>query len=101
MERSPALEIPMAQLVHYCQHNHILELALFGSILRDDFGFDSDVDVLVDFEPDAPVGFLALGRMQRELEVLFGRRVDLVPKTGLKPVIRDEVLRSARVIYAC
>lgn len=101
MATSLALTIPLNQIAGYCQRNQILELALFGSVLRDDFDTDSDVDVLVEFEPEAHIGFLALGRIQRELGALFGRRVDVVPKTGLKPVIRDDILRSAMVIYAC
>jgi predicted nucleotidyltransferase len=60
----------------------------------------SDIDLLVTFEPEARVGFLALARMQRELEELLGRKVDLVPKGGLKPAIRDAVLATARVLYA-
>ncbi len=73
---------------------------MFGSVLRADFRPDSDVDVLVEFEPSARIGFLALGRMQRELAALFERPVNLVPKDGLKPVIRREVLASTEVIYA-
>jgi hypothetical protein len=56
--------------------------------------------VLVTFEPDARVGFLTLSRMQRELSQILGRSVDLVPESGLKPLIRDEVISSNRVIYA-
>ena len=58
------------------------------------------MDVLVEFEPDAVVGFMALGRMQRELTALFARRVDLVPQDGLKPAVREAVLSSAEVLYA-
>ncbi|MBW2011809.1 MAG: nucleotidyltransferase domain-containing protein, partial [Deltaproteobacteria bacterium] len=61
---------------------------------------DSDVDILVEFEPDAQVGFIILGRMQRELSELLHRPVDLVPKNGLKPEIRETVLSSAEVIHA-
>jgi hypothetical protein len=78
----------------------VRRLALFGSVLREDFSAESDVDVLVAFEPDAPIGFLALGQMRRELEALFNRPVDLVPQDGLKPWIRDDVLASAEAIYA-
>lgn len=83
-----------------CQRCHVREVALFGSALRDDFGAGSDVDLLVEFEPEAQVGFLALGRMQRELSAILHRQVDLVPKGGLKPRIRQAVLSSAEVIYA-
>jgi predicted nucleotidyltransferase len=78
----------------------VRELSLFGSALRDDFRPDSDLDLLVEFEPGARVGFLLLGKMERELEGLLGREVDLVPKGGLKPLIRQAVLDSARVLYA-
>ena len=69
-------------------------------MLRDDFGPDSDVDVLVDFEPEARIGLKAFVRMQRELVELFQHPVDLVTRNGLKPLIRDSVLSSAEVIYA-
>lgn len=76
------------------------ELALFGSVLTGNFGEESDIDLLVTFRPGAHVGFLTLARMRRELEEMSGRRVDLVPKGGLKPAIRDSVLATARVLYA-
>ncbi len=94
------ITVPMAGLVDFCRRYRVRELSLFGSILREDFRPDSDVDLLVQFRPDARVGFLTLGRMERELAAMFGRPIDLVPKRGLKPVIRDEVLASARVLYA-
>ena len=84
----------------FCQRYQVRELALFGSVLRDDFRTDSDIDVLVEFEPEAQIGFLALARMQRELSTIFRRPVDLVTKTGLKPKIRQVVLDSMRVLYA-
>jgi len=92
--------VPQTQLAEFCRRNYIRRLALFGSVLRDDFRADSDVDVLVDFQPGAQVGFMALGRMQRELSALLQRPVDLVPRDGLKPLIRDAVLASAEVVYA-
>ena len=63
----------------------------FGSARRADFGADSDIDLLVEFEADARIGFMVLSRMQRELTALLGRRVDLAPKGGLKPLIRQAV----------
>jgi uncharacterized protein len=68
--------------------------------VRDELRPDSDVDLLVEFSPGARIGFMALGRMQRELGQLFKRPVDLVPRCGLKPLIRSDVLQSARVLYA-
>jgi predicted nucleotidyltransferase len=88
------------QVAAFCREHRIRRLAVFGSVLRDDFGPESDVDVLVEFEPEAPVGFLALARAARELSALLGRRVDLVPQAGLKPLIREEVLAEAEELYA-
>jgi predicted nucleotidyltransferase len=88
------------RLSGFCRRYHVRRLALFGSVLSDKFRPDSDVDVLVSFEPGARVGFVTLSRMQRELSELFQRPVDLVPMDGLKPVIRDSVLSSAQDIYA-
>ena len=94
------IAIPEERIVEFCRRNHVRSLALFGSVLREDFHPDSDVDLLVEFEPEAHVGFLALSRMQRELSFLLGRPVDLVPRDGLKPVLREKVLSSAEVLYA-
>ena len=93
------IEVSPDTIANFCRHR-ISRLALFGSVLRDDFRPESDVDVLVEFEPDAEVGFMALSRMQRELSELFQRPVDLVPQTGLKPLIRESVLASSRKLYA-
>lgn len=84
----------------FCQKWNVSELALFGSVLRDDFRSDSDVDVLVTWHPGARVSMLTLADMAAELEAILGRPVDLVPKEGLKPRVRDGVLGSAQVVYA-
>jgi len=76
-----------------------MELALFGSVLTSEFRSDSDVDVLVEFELGAPVGFLAYAGLAEELSAVLGRKVDLVSKVGLKARIRKPVLESAQVIY--
>jgi predicted nucleotidyltransferase len=94
------MQIPREDIAAFCRRNRIRQLSLFGSALRSDFGPDSDVDVLVEFEPEAQVGFMALSRMQRELSKLLGHPVDLVPQDGLKPVIRETVLSSAELVYA-
>lgn len=94
------VQIPIEALRAFCRRNRIRRLSLFGSVLRDDFGPESDIDILVEFEPEAEIGFLALIRMQRELADLLGRPVDLVPREGLKPAIRDEVLQSEEILYA-
>jgi predicted nucleotidyltransferase len=93
-------DISYEQLAEYCRRNQIAWLAIFGSAVRNELRTDSDVDLLVEFSPDARIGFLALARMQRELAALFGRPVDLALREGLKPIIRQEVLQSARVLYA-
>ena len=90
----------LTEIAALCRQYRVHELLLFGSALRDDFRPDSDVDLLVEFEPGTRVTFITLGQMEQELEVLLGRKVDLVPKNGLKPLIRDEVIRSSWVLYA-
>lgn len=92
--------IPKKDLQEFCRRYQVNRLALFGSVLRQDFRNDSDVDVLVSFEPNAHVGFITLSRMQRELSELFKRPVDLVLMDGLKPVIRDSVLANIEEVYA-
>jgi predicted nucleotidyltransferase len=94
------IAIPKKDLNKFCRRYQVNRLALFGSVLRQDFSKDSDVDLLVSFEPDAHVGFLTLSRMQRELSDLFKRPVDLVLMDGLKPVIRDSVLANIEEVYA-
>jgi len=100
--RNPRMRIsvPKKELKEFCRRYQVQRLALFGSVLRNDFRKESDVDVLVSFEPDAHVGFLTLARMQRELSGLFKRPVDLVLMDGLKPVIRASVLANVKEVYA-
>ena len=83
-----------------CERYRVRELSIFGSALREDFRRDSDIDLLVEFEPEAQIGFMTLSRMQRELSAVLNRPVDLVPKSGLKPKIREMVISSAKVLYA-
>ena len=97
---TPNISIPQKQLVDFCQRYHILRLSFFGSVLRETFGPESDVDVLVEFEPGHTPG-LSLIRMQDELSDLFGgRKVDLVTPKFLNKHIRDRVLAEAAVQYA-
>ena len=92
--------IPRETLVDFCRRNHIRKLSLFGSVLRDDFRDDSDIDVLVEFEPGHVPG-LRFIRLQDELSTIFGGRpVDLVTPKFLNRRIRDEVLQTAQVQYA-
>ena len=94
------IDIPMDAVAETCKKYHVKELALFGSVLRDDFRLDSDVDVLVEFEPDTRIGFIGMAGLMIDLSEIIGRKVDLVPKNGLKRRIRKPVLESAQVIYA-
>ncbi len=96
----PKIEIPTDKIADFCRRHHIRRLSIFGSVLREDFRPDSDADVLIEFEPEAQVGFIALSQMQRELSELLQRPVDLVPREGLKPIIREAVLSSSEVVYA-
>jgi predicted nucleotidyltransferase len=100
MNRAFPLPLPPDQLADFCERNQVQELALFGSALTEDFGENSDIDLLITFRPGAHVGFLTLARVKREIEEMLGRKVDLVPKGGLKSAIRDSVLATARVLYA-
>ncbi len=93
------ITFPMTRISALCRRYRVRELSLFGSVLRADFRPDSDVDMLVLFEPEARIGLMAFGALGRELSEAVGRRVDLVSKRGLNPAIRQDVLDSARVIY--
>ncbi|MEW6114070.1 MAG: nucleotidyltransferase family protein [Thermodesulfobacteriota bacterium] len=100
MNAEARLDIPVEELARLCRRFQVRELALFGSALRQERHPPEDVDLLVSFQPGARVTFMTLARMQRELEALLGRKVDLVPKDGLKQIIRDHILATARVLYA-
>jgi predicted nucleotidyltransferase len=97
---SPKIDIPVREMRDFCQRHHIRQLALFGSVLRDDFGPESDVDVLVEFEPEARIGYARFFRLQDELTALLGREVDLFTPNSLKPFARERAMQSKAVIYA-
>lgn len=92
--------IPKDKITEFCRRNRIRRLALFGSVLRDDFRPDSDVDVLVEFEYGQRVGFFRMAALERELSGLLGRRVDLRTPAELSRYFRDEVLRGSEIQYA-
>ena len=92
--------IDAKQLAEVCTRYGVLELSLFGSAAREETGPDSDIDLLVVFDPRTRIGLIGLGRLADELSELFGRPVDLVPKDGLKPSLRSDVLSQARTLYA-
>ena len=98
------IAIPSEELAAFCERWQITELALFGSVLRDDFGPDSDIDVLADFAREARHSLFDLVDMERELKAIFGREVDLVERADVERsenyIRRKAVLQSAETIYA-
>lgn len=95
------IKVAPTQIAEFCQHWHIIEFALFGSVLRDDFRPDSDIDVLVTFCSQRLLTLDDWLNMQAEIEALFNRKVDLVSKEYLKnPYRRHEILNTCQVIYA-
>lgn len=96
------IEIPTDKIAAFCRRNHIRRLALFGSVLRNDFTSESDVDVLVDFEPGQTPG-LEFFNMQDELSEMLGRQVDLYTFKGIENsrnwLLREEILNSVEVQY--
>lgn len=92
------IDVDRTRLAEFCRSNGIRKLACFGSVLRDDFGPDSDIDVLVEFEPGRTPGF-AFFAVQDELAELLGRKVDLHTPGFLSPYFRDEVVREAQVLH--
>lgn len=97
---SARIPVDREKTAAFCQRHHIRRLALFGSVLRDDFRPDSDVDVLVEFEPGQRVGLIRLAGMELELSDILGRKVDLRTPADLSRYFRQEVLESAEVQYA-
>jgi predicted nucleotidyltransferase len=95
------ISIPREKIREFCQSRDVIEFAVFGSAIRDDFSLQSDVDVLVTFAPDAQISLFDLVQMQIELEDIFDRPVDLVEKASLRnPYRRREILKTAQVVYA-
>ena len=95
------IEIPMDKIIAFCRKWKITEFSLFGSVLREDFRPDSDVDVLVSFEENAGWDLYDWVNMIEELKVIFGREVDLVSKKGLRnPFRRHEILTTRKVLHA-
>ena len=94
-----ALDLPKEQIAEFCRRNAIRKLALFGSILGDDFRPESDVDVLVDFTPEAKVNFFRFVEIQDNLQRMLNREIDLHTAQSLGPRIRSGILASAEVIY--
>lgn len=96
---TPALTISPEDLGTFCRAHGITRLSLFGSALREDFSTDSDIDVLVEFQPGEPVGLIRLGTIEAELSDLLGRPVALNLPDMLSAYFREEVLAEARTLY--
>jgi hypothetical protein len=98
---NPLVRVPSEGIREFCRRNHVNRLSLFGSVLTSNFGPESDIDVLVEFEPGRAPGFLRLAALENELSALFGgRRIDLRTPQELSRYFRDEVIASAEVQYA-
>jgi uncharacterized protein len=98
------VEVPREKIAEFCRKWRVSELALFGSVLRDDFRPDSDVDVLLTFAPDAGISLFDYVDMQDDLEAIFGRKVDVVNRNAVEKspnrFRKRSILRSARTVYA-
>ena len=101
---NPQIHVPGNRLTEYCRANGIKRLDVFGSALRADFGPESDIDLLVEFEPDRKLGLLEFVRIEQEFADLFGRKVDLVERLAVERsrnyIRRAAILESAETIYA-
>lgn len=98
------IQLPQQAIATFCQQWQIKEMALFGSVLREDFRPDSDIDVMVTFESDVAWGLLELARMKRELQALLGRDIDLLTKASIEQspnwIRQRDILDTAQIIYA-
>ncbi len=94
------IEIPRERMAEFCRKHHIRKLAFFGSVISEHFTQDSDVDVLVEFEPGQVVGLLRLAGMELELSEIIGRKIDMRTPADLSRYFREEVLSSAEIQYA-
>ncbi|MHB9026747.1 MAG: nucleotidyltransferase family protein [Armatimonadota bacterium] len=97
---SPHLHINREQIAHFCRRHHIRKFAFFGSVLREDFRPDSDVDVLIEFEPEHIPGLIELMAMQLEFSEMIGREADFRAPGDLHRSFRDRVVAEAEVLYA-
>ncbi|MBI5154421.1 nucleotidyltransferase family protein [Candidatus Poribacteria bacterium] len=93
------MPVPLGAIAEFCQLHRIRKLSLFGSILRDDFTPESDVDILVEFEPGTGIGLMGMVRLERELSGLLARKVDLRTAGDLSEYFVDEVLKEAVPVH--
>jgi len=94
------VQVDETKLATLCRQYHVRELSLFGSAARGEMRLDCDIDLLVEFVPGAKVDLVDYAGLMLDLSKLIGRKVDLVSKKGLKPLIRASVLKEARLVYA-
>ena len=99
MTLASGIEVPTEKIRELCRRYQVSELSIFGSAARGSMTPDSDIDILVEFLPEANVGW-EFFRLEEELSRLFGRRVDLGTKQSLKPWVRDRALHDAQIVYA-
>lgn len=93
------VKIPLDKIARFCENNQIQKLSLFGSVLRDDFSPESDIDILVEFMPEKRIGYFGLVGLEMDLTEMLGRKVDLRTPEELSRYFRQKVLDSAEVIY--
>lgn len=97
--RSIHVDVPAEALAEWCRRHGLRRLAFFGSVLRDDFGPQSDIDVLIEFGHTGPLTLFGLARLENELSDLLGRRADVHEARSLRSQVREHVLRSAKDVY--
>ncbi len=94
------IEVDKEQIANFCKQHHIIKLAFFGSVLTEHFGKESDIDVLIEFDPEHIPGLFALAGMEMELSEILGKKADMRTPNDLSRYFRDEVVRNALVQYA-
>jgi uncharacterized protein len=99
MSSNDRVKLTQDQIAKFCDKNHILKFAYFGSVLRDNFKPDSDIDILVELDPDAIIGLLEMAQMEIELSEMIGRNVDIRTPEDLSIYFRDKVVKEAEVQY--
>ena len=98
--KRPSIDLSDKKVAVFCRRNHIRKLSVYGSFLREDFGADSDIDILVEFAPDHIPGLIRMAGMENELSSILGCRADMRTAEDLSRYFRHEVLKSAKVEYA-
>ena len=93
------INIPGEQIATFCRRNHIRQLSLFGSVLSNEFRSDSDIDMLVEFQPGSAMGLIGIARLENELTSMIGRKVDLRTPAELSRYFREEVMKIRQVQY--